>query len=173
MLIFTDAATYSKTEIAIGAIFLLERNLIDEYANFSNEELFKKILEKVIYIKYFSKKSTESEIRTVIDALQILKENKATDFNIEIYTDCQSLCDLLTRRKEKLEKNNFITRAGKEQANAELYKKLFALTNQFHINIFKLKGHASQSQRLTLPEKIFAIIDKLSRKKLRIHVDTE
>lgn len=170
MLIFTDAATSSKSEIAIGVILFLENCLFDDYIDYSNDDLFKIISEKVIYKKYFSKKSTWSEIKTVIDALQILEESDETNFNVEIYTDCQSLCDLLTRRKEKLEQSNFMTRSGKVHANAELYKELFVMTNKFHINISKIKGHTSKSQRLTLPEKIFAIIDKLSRKELRAMV---
>jgi ribonuclease HI len=171
MLIFTDAATSSKCGIAIGAFLFLEQRLVNEYAGYSNEELFRKISERVVYKKYFSKKSTWSEIRTVIDALQVLEENIATGFNVEVYTDCQSLCDLLTRRKAKLEQSNFITRSGKVLANAELYKELFAVTNKFRLSTFKLKGHTSVSHRLTLPEKIFAILDKSSRKELRAMVE--
>lgn len=167
MLIFTDAATSAKSEIAIGAILLLENGLVNQYANYSDEELYTRISERVIYRKYSSRKSTASEIKTVIDALQLLEENPATDLKVEIYTDCQSLCDLLTRRKEKLEQNNFITRSGKVHPNAELYKELFVMSNKFCISVFKIKGHTSMHHRLTLPEKIFAIIDKLSRKELR------
>lgn len=171
MLIFTDAATSSQSGIAIGAFLFLEQHRVNEYAGYSPEALFSKISERIVYKKYFSKKSTWSEIRIVIDALHVLEESVGTDFNVELYTDCQSLCDLLTRRKPKLEQNNFITRSGKVLANAEIYKELFVMANKFHINIVKLKGHTSISHRLTLPEKIFAILDKSSRRELRAIVN--
>ena len=41
---------------------------------------------------------------------------------VEIYIDCQSLCDLIGQRKDKLEKNNFMIKKGKVLQHAELYK---------------------------------------------------
>jgi ribonuclease HI len=156
--------------IAIGAFLFLEKGHFNEYADYSNDELFKKISEKVVYKQYFTKKSSWAEIKTVVYSLQVLEESFETDFNVEVYTDCQSLCDLLERRKTKLEQTNFITRSGKVLENAELYKELFMMTNKFNIHIFKLKGHTATSHRMSLPQKIFAILDKLSRKELRATV---
>lgn len=165
--IFTDAATSPQTGIAIGAYLYLDMREMNQYIECSMEVLFKKISNKIVYKKYESKKSTWSEIKTVIDALESVQKNSEPVCKIEIYTDCQSLRDLLGKRKEKLQKNNFITRAGRVLQNADLYQELFDLAAKFQIKTFKIKGHNSKSNRLTLQEKIFSILDKLSRKRLR------
>ena len=140
---------------------------MQNYAECSIEDLYTKLDDLVVYRKYISKKSTWSEIKIVIDALNFLHQNLESIQKIEIYTDCQSLCDLLGKRKEKLQKNNFTTRAGWVLHNANLYKELFEITEKFQIQTLKIKGHSSISYRSTLQEKIFAVLDKCSRKKLR------
>lgn len=165
--IFTDAATSSKSVISVGAFLLLEQQHIDEYSEYTPEKLSTKLADMIIYKEYKSKKSTWSEIKTVIDALHLIQINFVIGIKVAIYTDCQSFCDLINRRKDKLIKNNFITKAGKPHPNTELYKELFAITEKFQIKTFKIKGHALTAHRLTVQEKIFAILDKLSRNKLR------
>lgn len=166
-LIFTDAATSPKMNIAMGAFLCLDQNQIQSYAECNMEDLYAKLADHIVYQKYVSKKSTWSEIKTAIDALNFLHKNSESIRKVEIYTDCQSLCDLLGKRKEKLQKNNFITKTCKILENANLYKELFAIAEKFQIQAFKIKGHSSISNRSTLQEKIFSILDKCSRKKLR------
>lgn len=165
--IFTDAATSPQTGVAIGAFVCLSEHLLDEYVHSSIEILSDKLSHGIIYSEYKSKKSTFSEIKTVITALDYLHKNLASDCKIEIYTDCQSVCDLLGQRREKLERNKYMTRAGNEIQNASLYKELFALADQYQIKTFKIKGHHSQLSRLTIQEKVFAVLDRQSRKHLR------
>jgi ribonuclease HI len=167
LLLFTDAATSPQACVAVGAFLCLTPLELDEYAEFTHTGLSAKLAGSIAYNTYASKKSTWSEIQTVIDALYHIQKNFPPGKHIEIYTDCQTLCDLMQGRKEKLEKNNFITRTGKVLQNADLYKELFAITEKFKIRIFKIKGHAATMNRLTIHEKIFSILDKLSRKKLR------
>ena len=167
MLIFTDAATSPQHEIAVGAFFYLEPSHLKEYAECNLDDLVVKLADKIIYKTYPSKKSTWSEIQTVIDALYCVEKKVEPGRKIEIYTDCQSLCDLLGRRKEKLKKSHFITRTGKVLQNAALYQALFAIVEKFQIETFKIKGHSSNHLRLTVQEKIFSVLDKLSRRKLR------
>ena len=164
-LIFTDAATSPQTSIAVGAFLCIKQSSIESYAQSSPDELYLKLSDIIVYGNYTSKKSTWSEIKTVIDALSNLKKNPLQ--KVELYTDCQSVCDLLNKRKEKLLKNNFITRTGKVLANADLYKELFEVAEQFDIHVFKIKGHSPKSNRVSIEEKIFTVLDKLSRKKLR------
>jgi hypothetical protein len=121
----------------------------------------------VVYKKYESKKSTWSEIKIAIDALCTIHQIAKTVLNIELYVDCQSLYDLIERRREKLEENNFRTRSGKILHNTALYKELFTITDKFQIKMFKVKGHDKHRFRFTIHERIFAVLDKLSRKKLR------
>ena len=168
ILIFTDAATSSKMNIAVGAFLYMNQKLMQNYAEFSIEDLYTKLEDLIVYRKYASKKSTWSEIKIIIDALNFLPKNLEPMQKVEIYTDCQSFCDLLNKRKEKLQKNNFITRTGKVFQNANLYKELFEITEKFQIQTLKIKGHGSISCRVTLQEKIFSVLDRCSRKKLRL-----
>jgi ribonuclease HI len=170
-IIFSDAATSSKAMVSVGAFLCLDQMQFEHYSKYTAEILSTKVADAVVYKEYNSKKSTWSEIKTVIDALYTIHDKLEFDQKIEIYTDCQSLCDLINKRKEKLEKNNFMTRAGKVHQNADLYKELFAIADKFYINTIKIKGHDSYMLRLTVQEKIFAVLDKLTRKKLRTIVN--
>lgn len=165
--IFTDASTSPQSGIAVGAFLCLNQQAMDEYAQLNIEKLFTTLSPFIRYKEYESKKSTWSEIKTVIHALYDMKENKSIFSKIEIYTDCQSLCDLLGRRKEKLISNHYLTRTGKVLPNADLYNELFTVAEDYQIQTFKIKGHHSIAKRITLQEKIFSVLDKLSRQKLR------
>lgn len=167
MMIFTDASISPQTCIGVGVFLCLSREHIEAYDQCSMEELSAKLSNQIVYTEYQSKKSTWSEIKTVIHALNFIQKNSKIDSKIEIYTDCQSLCDLMGRRKEKLKKSHFITKTGKLLQNADLYKELFEIAEKFQIQTVKIKGHNSISNRLTVQEKIFAVLDQCSRKKLR------
>ncbi len=167
IIIFTDAATSPTMHIAIGAFLFLDQQQMQSFAECSINDLYYKLRDEIIYHQYSSKKSTWSETKTVIDSLKYIHKKFNTIPNVEIYTDCQSLCDLLGKRKEKLQKNNFITRTGKVLQNADLYQELFLIAEKFKIQTFKIKGHHSKSNRMSLQEKIFDVLDKFSRKKLR------
>ncbi|MEO8402488.1 MAG: RNase H family protein [Gammaproteobacteria bacterium] len=165
LLIFTDAATSSSENISVGAFLLLEEKEFQKYIDFNLNDLFIQLENKIVYKKYNSKKSTWSEIQTAIDALNHTHLPSASI--VKMYTDCQSLCDLLGKRKEKLLKNNFITRAGKVLQNADLYKELYQTAEKFQLSTLKIKGHQKVSDSTRLEEKIFSILDKFSRRKLR------
>jgi ribonuclease HI len=166
-IIFTDAATSSKFKVAVGVYLCLDSIYLDSLSTCSDEVLASNLFDQIVCTRYASKKSTWSEIKTVIDALSEVLPTAGPDMKVAIYTDCQSLCDLLGRRKEKLERNNFITKAGKVLENASLYRELFELADKLQIKTFKIKGHHSTTHHLTIHDKIFAILDKLSRAKLR------
>lgn len=165
--IFTDAATSPQAGIAVGAFLCLDERHIVKYAEFSMEMLSAELSDKVVYKDFESNKSTWSEIKTVIHALDVVLKSTRPGCKIEIYTDCQSLCDLLGKRKEKLEKKKFMTRAGKPLQHVNLYKELFEMAGHFQVQTFKLKGHHPKSHRLTLQERIFSLLDKFTRQRLR------
>jgi ribonuclease HI len=164
-IIFSDAATSPQQEIAIGAFIVITPNDIENYAKLTAENLQNIIANTIVYRSYKTKKSTWAEMTTIITALHDLEPQENPIKKVTIYTDCQSLCDLLGRRKLKLQENDFRTRSGKTHPNADLYKTLFAITEKFHLTAIKIKGH--DTQRLTIEEQIFSILDRLSRKKLR------
>src|SRR5689334_19483699 len=113
MLLFTDAATSPQLEVAIGVFVCMDVKQFNHYVGCSEEELATKLSHQVIYKSYISKQSTGSEIETVIEALNYIKNNNGVMFAVELYTDCQSICDLLGKRGKKLKQNHFITRTGK------------------------------------------------------------
>lgn len=162
--IFTDAATSPQAEIAIGVFVCLDQKQVNALAHASTEMLYGMLDDKIQYQQYHSKKSTWSEIQTVIHALHAVPASVAS---IEIYTDCQSVCDLAGKRKEKLEKNHFMTRAGRELQHADLYKAFYALIEKYQVKVIKIKGHNPASKQLSWQERVFAVLDKVSRKKLR------
>lgn len=168
IVMFTDAATSPQAMVSIGAYVCLDHQHVEEYTTYSVKHLLNKLADIVVYNEYKSKKSTWSEIKTVIDALNIVWKNLGSDIKVDLYTDCQSLCDLLGQRKQKLIQSAFRTRSGKILQNAALYDELFAITENFPIQVFKLKGHRSKTCILTGEERIFKALDILSRKKLRV-----
>jgi ribonuclease HI len=168
--IFTDAATSSKHSFSVGAFICVSRQHIEKFNEFTDQELYEKLSEQIVYHEYASHKSTWSEIKTAIDALYSIIDKSGVHKKCEIYTDCQSLYDLINERRVKLEKNNFMTSSGKIHTNADLYRELFAISEKFAIQVFKIKGHSPAAHRLTVHEKIFTILDKSCRKKLRCSI---
>ena len=100
------------------------------------------------------------EIETLLWAL---KEVKIVD---TIYTDSQNIVSLPARR-ERLEKNSFKNRRGKELKNATLYREFFTLFSKIGFEIIKLSGHPKGGDKSELDE-IFALVDRGSRKALSI-----
>jgi ribonuclease HI len=168
--IFTDAATSPKHCFSVGAFICLAQHQIDQYIGYTTQKLYATLSEKIVYREYPSHKSTWSEIKTAIDALYSIIDKSGVHKKCEIYTDCQSLYDLINERRVKLEKNNFMTSSGKIHTNADLYRELFAISVKFAIQVFKIKGHSPAAHRLTVHEKIFTILDKSCRKKLRCSI---
>lgn len=165
--IFTDAATSPQQGIAIGAFLIFSEEDKAQFAECNINARTDILSKKIIYHTYASNKSTWSEIKTVIEALNYVQNFLQPGIAIELFTDCKSVCDLLGKRKKKLEENKFITKSGKILQHAILYQELFTLTEKFQIQVFKIKGHQAKSNNLTLDEKIFSVLDKLSRKKMR------
>lgn len=165
--VFTDAGTSAQMNTAIGTFLCLDQSQLQKFEKYDMAELYCKTTDLVVYQQYITKKSTWAEIKTAIDALNFIHDNLESINNVEIYTDCQSLYDLLCKRKESLLKNNFITRTGKILNNVDLYKTLYLTVNNFQIKVFKVKGHVAKSHRVSLQEKIFSVVDHLTRKKLR------
>jgi len=126
--IFTDAATSPQAGIAIGVFLCLDEQTINEYAECSTNALTAMLSGKITSIKFETNKSTWSEIKTVISALRSVLADDGAGCKITLYTDCQSVCDLIGKRKDKLIKSHFVTREGKTLRHANLYKELFEIT---------------------------------------------
>lgn len=150
--LFTDSSVNPQEKIGFGSFLILEEK------NISLEEMKKNIKIK----RFENTSSTKLELQTFLWAL-----NEIIDKNIiiEVYTDCQNII-VLQDRREKLQKNNFQTSAGKIMNNHELYKDFFEKTDELNLTFIKVKGHKKNSLKDEI-DTIFNLVDKASRNALR------
>ena len=145
MKLFCDGSVNPQLKIGFGAYFILDEN---------NQNIKTKMFENT--------SSTKLELEVLLWAFEDLtiKNEK-----IEVYTDCQNILSLLSRR-EKLEKNDYKTSTNKEVKNRFLYEKFYLLLDSFEIEFIKVKGHKKSSLKDEI-DKAFNLVDKASRKALR------
>lgn len=167
IVVFTDASVSPQWNIAVGGYIWIYKKELEALESLEYQDIFKHFEEKIHYMDFISKKSTFAEITAVISALTFLKSRSEPGQVVELCTDCDSVCHLLTGRKKKLLAENFLTRSGKHLQNSEQYKQLYALEEHFHLTARKMRGHTSQKERVELVDKIFDVLDKFTRKKLR------
>lgn len=149
--LFTDSSVNPQEKVGFGAYLLLKEN------NISFEDM-----KKDIKIKRFENtSSTKLELQTLLWSLEEIMD----DVIIEVYTDCQNIIGLQDRR-EKLEKNNFHSSAGKLMNNHDLYKEFFEKLDELNLTFIKVKGHKKNSLKDEI-DTIFNLIDKASRSALR------
>jgi len=109
--LFTDGSVNPQTRQGFGAYLLL-----------NTLELFSVTLENEIYIKKFDNtSSTKLELETLLWALT---DTNLKNFQVIVYTDCQNIIGLKDRR-ERFEKNNYMTSKGKQIKNHELYEEFY------------------------------------------------
>lgn len=117
--------------------------------------------------KYFRNTNcTRLEIEAIIWAFDTIKKLKLKS-KVKIYTDCKTAVDLPKRRK-RLEEMNFKSKTtGLPLNNGDLYVRFFALFDELNPQIILIKGHKPKKQQ-NLSEQLFAIVDKATRKALRV-----
>ena len=150
--LFTDSSVNPQEKVGFGAYLLLKEN------NISFEDMKKDIKTK----RFEDTSSTKLELQTLLWSLEEINDK---DVIIEIYTDCQNIIGLQDRR-ERLEKNNFHSSAGKLMNNHELYKYFFEKTDELNLTFIKVKGHKKNSLKDEI-DTIFNLVDKASRSALR------
>ncbi|MDD3055683.1 MAG: ribonuclease H [Aliarcobacter sp.] len=150
--LFTDSSVNPQEKVGFGAYLLLKDKDI------SFEEMKKDIKTK----RFEDTSSTKLELQTLLWSLEEINDK---DVIIEIYTDCQNIIGLQDRR-ERLEKNNFHSSAGKLMNNHELYKDFLKKTDKLNIILIKVKGHKKNSLKNEI-DIIFNLVDKASRNALR------
>lgn len=150
--LFTDSSVNPQEKVGFGAYLLLKNKDI------SFEEMKKDIKTK----RFEDTSSTKLELQTLLWSLEEINDK---DVIIEIYTDCQNIIGLQDRR-ERLEKNNFHSSAGKLMNNHELYKYFFEKTDELNLTFIKVKGHKKNSLKDEI-DTIFNLVDKASRNALR------
>src|SRR5690606_30497597 len=95
-------------------------------------------LKQKVKIKQFEDTSSSKlEIQTLIWALS---ENLHFEGKITVYTDSQTIVGLHGRRN-RLEKNDYHSKSGRQINNHEFYRKFFKLSDQINCEFIKIKGH--------------------------------
>lgn len=152
ILLFTDGSINTQSKVGFGA-----------YLAVSDNKLSLEVLNSLVKLKRFEQtSSTKLELQTLLWALN---EINLSGKKVKIFTDSQNLIGLL-RRRERLEKNNFISKNNKRLNNDELYQEFYKITDELDIQIFKVSGHKASGQKDDI-DKLFTLVDRASRKALR------
>jgi len=150
--LFTDGSVNPQRGIGFGAYLLLDRL---DYLHAKEK--------KAIELKKFTNtSSTKLELETLLWALN---DSDLKKCKIIVYTDCQNIIGLQDRR-DKFEKNNYITGKGKVIKNHELYKEFFKIIDTLDCEFIKVKGHKKTSTKDEIDD-IFTLVDKETRNALR------
>lgn len=120
-------------------------------------------LQESIKLKKFKNtSSTKLELQTLLWALNEIdiKDNK-----LIVYTDCQNILNLETRR-EYLELNNYFSQNNKRLNNYLLYQEFYKCVDKLNCEFIKVKGHKRKKEKNEI-DNIFSLVDKASRQALR------
>ena len=151
--LFSDGSVNPQAKIGFGAYLLV-----------SDIDLSIELLEASVKTKRFvDTSSTKLELQTLLWALTDIQ---TMGNHITVYTDSQNTMGLLQRR-ERFEKNDYLTSKGKLIANHELYKEFYRVTDKIQCSFIKVKGHKKTSE-MDLIDRIFVLVDKGSREALRV-----
>ena len=150
--LFTDGSVNPQSKTGFGAYLLIEK--VDSF-HFELEN-------KIKIQKFDNTSSTKLELETLLWALS---DVSLKNFKTVVYTDCQNIIGLKQRR-DKFEKNNYMTAKGSVIKNHELYKEFFKRVDSLDCEFVKVKGHKKTSVKNEIDE-IFTLVDKATRKALR------
>lgn len=123
--------------------------------------------EKNIELKGCEKDTTHNamEILAVLKALNFLEKkhlNNNAFTKIEIVSDSQYVVRIL-ERKEKLKRNNFLTKKNNPIRNVELVKKLIEKIETLPLIFTKIKAHQKATDEINYNR----VVDKLAREQVR------
>jgi ribonuclease HI len=111
------------------------------------------------------------ELQSIIWALSDLQPMELK-MPIALFTDSQTACDLPARRP-RLEAANFRNKgSGNPLSNGDLYREIFLLMDDLNVTFNWIKGHKPRSQHDD-SDRIFSMVDRLTRKKLRSSLDKQ
>ena len=152
--LFTDGSVNPNSNVGYGA-----------YLAVLGEVPYSESFKSGVKVKKFEHTSSAKlEIQTLIWALTSIQRPVA---RLIVYTDSQNIIGLKTRRR-RLEINDYVSKKNKPIKNRALYQKFFYLSEQLDCEFKKVKGH--QPSRLKdEADRFFTLVDKASRKALRIH----
>ncbi len=147
MKLFTDGSVNPQSGIGYGAYLVI---------------LEDGILEDIKTKKFENTSSTKLELEVLLWALSDLE---TINSKITIYTDCQNIIGLHSRRK-RLEQNGYKSKKNKYIKNYTLYQEFYRVFDQLDYEFIKVKGHKKSNQKDDI-DRLFTMVDRASRDALR------
>ncbi len=154
--LFVDGSVNPQLKIGFGAYLLT--NIDCSYITIKKDDIKTQ--------KFENTSSTKLELQILLFALNNID---LEEYNLTIYTDCQNILTLNSRR-DTFEKNNYLTKTNKVVKNILEYKEFFKLIDLCNCNFVKLKGHKKKSTKDNV-DQIFSMVDKTARVKLRDYIN--
>ena len=149
--LFCDGSVNPQKKIGYGAYFV-----------YTDIDTLQSAKEKIQTKKFTDTSSTKLELEVLLWALD---DSELLNKEIEIYTDCQNILGLESRR-ERLESNNYKSAKGKLLNNHELYKEFYKKIDNLNCTFIKVKGHKPSSEKDSIDD-LFTLVDRGSRDTLR------
>ncbi|MFP4047089.1 MAG: RNase H family protein [Bacteroidales bacterium] len=145
--VFTDASFDPKTKTGTWAGIVL----------FNNKE-------KVLYDILQGVSQHGMELLSILECLEFIKKHYQ-DYNlIRIYTDSEYV-ENLPGRRDRLERNDFLTSKGNEIAHKDLLMRFYDYLDALNLEIERVVGH--QKSGASIVSDYNRRVDKMSRKILR------
>lgn len=105
------------------------------------------------------------ELKAILKSLEYIQSTfQIVSVRLEVYTDSDYVLGL-PHRKEKLVKNNYRTKKGKEVRNRSLIIQLYEWLEYLNIALIPVEGHAKKGHSVI--SDYHREVDKLSRKLVR------
>lgn len=146
--IYTDGSCNPKHKIGAWAAVILNNNT-----------------ETVINGHESNTTHNRMELLSAVKSLDFIKTGFSNDVRIRIYSDSQYLVNL-NDKKSRLERNDFLTKAGNSIRNIDLVKMIIDFIDSMNIEFIKVPAHGKKNNDQNFNRKV----DMLSRKIVREQV---
>jgi ribonuclease HI len=156
--LFTDGSINPLSKIGYGA-YLVATTPLPPCDQLTGRAVSKRFTETT---------STRLEIQTLLWAIHELKDTgqlQTQRDHLTVYTDCQTIINLPTRR-QRLEQNNYCSKKNIPLKNGDLYQQLFRQFDLTNLKLIKVRGHQSTKNKKHL-DQIFTLVDRHARQALR------
>lgn len=154
--IFTDGSVNTQFKFGYGACLVV----------FDLSASIESLKDTVIVKRFEHTSSTKLELQTLLWALnETIASASGNDISLTVYTDSQNIIGL-SRRRTRLEKNNYFSSKNKRLNNYELYQEFYRLTDKLNCRFVKVTGHQASSKKDGV-DKLFGLVDQASRRALR------
>lgn len=159
--LFTDVSVNPVLKLGIGAFLVLPAPFLDiPFPRIDKSA----ITDRITLRRFEDTSSTTLEIETVLWALG--GQRKRSKGGMNLYTDSQCISGLLKRKPGLLGRDFCSRTTNLPLRNAPLYRRFFALHDEFAFEVIKVEGHCKTRVRDTA-HRIFSIVDREARRALK------